>query len=97
MESRRHRFTIGKRHTHAEQLSVFNIERIAMPIVSTLKRIAGLEAAQQPLQRAYALIRRNVHPRQWDTPALEAFTRAECQDLRGLSEEALEARAFRID
>jgi hypothetical protein len=64
-----------------------------MPIASTLKRIAGLEATRSPLERAYALIRRNVHPRQWDTPALEAFTYAECQDMRGLSDAELERLA----
>jgi hypothetical protein len=61
-----------------------------MSITDKVRRLAGLEARRTPLQRAYALIRRDVHPRQWDTPALEAFSLAENADLHDLSDDELE-------
>ena len=64
-----------------------------MSITNALKRIAGLEAAQQPLQRAYALIRRGVPPKQWPNAELESFCAVECADMRGLSDAELEQLA----
>lgn len=55
------------------------------------QRMAALEQALSPLERAHLLAERNTPPRLWPDAELEAYVTAHCQDLIGLSDVELEA------